>query len=161
MIMDEGSNQVSHKKFTAPVAVHLMFVQHQQVLLLRRYNTGYEDGKYSVVAGHLDGGEEVIQAAIREGKEEAGVKVDERDVQVVGVMHRKAVDERIDFFVRIHRWQGEIRNLEPHKCDDLRWFPLDALPDNMIPYVKHALKLGVEPMWFCSFGWDDPQDRLI
>ena len=37
-----------------PVAVHLFFLRDDQILLLRRFNTGYEDGKYSVVAGHLE-----------------------------------------------------------------------------------------------------------
>jgi ADP-ribose pyrophosphatase YjhB (NUDIX family) len=55
---------MSKKHFTAPVTVHLFFKKNNQILLLRRYNTGYEDGNYSVVAGHLDGGETIKQAAI-------------------------------------------------------------------------------------------------
>lgn len=56
--------------FRYPVAVHLFFIRNRQVLLLRRFNTGYEDGNYSVVAGHVDAGETVTQAAIREAEEE-------------------------------------------------------------------------------------------
>ena len=40
-------------RFSLPSAVHLFLLRGDEVLLLRRYNTGYEDGKYSVVAGHL------------------------------------------------------------------------------------------------------------
>ena len=54
--------------FTSPVAVHLFLVQDGRILLLRRYNTGYEDGNYSVVAGHIDGGEKLKSAMVREGQ---------------------------------------------------------------------------------------------
>lgn len=39
------------KYFTMPVAVHLFLLRGNEILLLRRYNTGYEDGNYSVPAG--------------------------------------------------------------------------------------------------------------
>ncbi|TDF93738.1 NUDIX domain-containing protein [Paenibacillus piri] len=53
------------------------------VLLLKRQNTGFEDGKWSVDAGRMDGGEEVKAAAIREAKEEAGVDIDLSDGEVL------------------------------------------------------------------------------
>jgi 8-oxo-dGTP diphosphatase len=136
-----------------PVAVHLLFIQNRQVLLLRRFNTGYEDGHYSVVAGHVEAGETVKQAAAREAQEEAGVTIDPLDIAVVQVMHRKAEDERVDFFVLIERWTGEVANHEPQKCDDLAWFPLDHLPDNIIPYVKRALENYQHAIFYSEFGW--------
>lgn len=83
--------------FTMPVAVHLFLLRGQEILLLRRYNTGYEDGNYSVPAGHLDGNEEVKAAAIREAKEECGIDLAPADLSLAGVMHRRSFDERIDF----------------------------------------------------------------
>ncbi|MCY3771907.1 MAG: NUDIX domain-containing protein [Gemmatimonadetes bacterium] len=77
-----------------------------EILMLRRTNTGYEDGNYSVIAGHLDGHEEVIEAAVREAKEEAGIEIRSIDIEVVGVMHRKENDERISFFLAASRWCG-------------------------------------------------------
>lgn len=136
-----------------PVAVHLFMMQEDKVLLLRRYQTGYQDGNYSVPAGHLDGQEEVVAAAIREGAEECGVQIAPEDVQIVGVMHRRAEDERIDFFVAVHKWSGEVENREPHKCDDLSWFAKSELPDNIIPYVRHAIESFGSGVGFSSFGW--------
>lgn len=143
------------ERFKAPVAVHVLLLREGQVLLLRRANTGYEDGNYSVIAGHLDGGETVVAAAIREAREEAGVALAPEDVMVVGVMHNNDSDqEYIDFFLAAERWQGEIVNAEPEKCAELAWYPLAALPPNVIPYVRRAIENFRSGIWFESFGWE-------
>jgi 8-oxo-dGTP diphosphatase len=139
--------------FTLLCAVHLLLIKNDQVLLLRRYNTGYEDCKNSVIAGHLDGNEEIRAAMIREAREEAGIEIAPDDMQVVGVMHRKSQDERIDFFLTANAWSGEIRNMEPHKCSELAWFDLDNLPDNVVPYVHKGIENYRQGQWFDSFGW--------
>lgn len=141
------------ERFTLVSAVHLFLVRDGRILLLRRCNTGYEDGNYSVVAGHLNGGEEIKAAAIREAKEEAGIDISPQDVEIVGVMHRCAEDERIDFFLAASLWSGEIVNSEPGKCDELAWFDMDRLPDNVIPYVRKALENYRRGRWFDSFGF--------
>ena len=128
------------------------------MLLLRRRNTGYRDGSYSVVAGHLDGGETVVAAMVREAREEVGITVKPGDLRVIGVMHRREGDERIDFFLTADAWSGEVVNAEPEKCDDLAWFPLGGLPANVVPYVARALANYRRGGWFDSFGWDDGPD---
>lgn len=135
-------------------AVHLFFIQDEQILLLCRANTGYMDGYFSVVAGHIEPGETVLEATIREAGEEAGLGLDPENIEVVQVMQRCDGDERIDFFVRVHAWEGEIRNKEPEKCDGLEWYPLDALPENTVPYIRQALLNYRQGVWFDSFGWE-------
>jgi 8-oxo-dGTP pyrophosphatase MutT (NUDIX family) len=122
-------------------------------LLLRRYRTGYQDGNYGVVAGHLDGGERIRVAAAREAREEVGVEIASDDLEVIGVMHRLSDDERIDFFLTARSWSGRIINMEPDRCDRLAWFDLDDLPENVIPYVRRALDNYRHGRWFDSFGW--------
>lgn len=145
---------VPKTRFMTPVAVHLFLIDQDRILLLRRYNTGYEDGNYSVIAGHLDGEETVLAAMCREAREEAGIELDADATHVVGVMHRISNDERIDFFIMADHWTGEARNLEPDKCDELRWTPVDRLPDNTIPYVASAIATWRRGEWFSMFGWD-------
>jgi len=136
-----------------PVTVHLLFVRENQILLARRFNTGYRDGEYSVPAGHLDGNETVIAAGMREAKEEIGVIIEPNDITFSSVMHRNEGDERVDFFVQIHKWSGEIVNAEPDKCDDLRWVNFDDLPDNTITYVRRAIENYLQDIKFDEFGW--------
>ena len=139
--------------FTAPVAVHLFLRKEGKILLLRRRNTGYEDGNYSVIAGHVDGGEELKAAMTRESREEAGIEVSSSELRVVGVMHRSADREYIDFFLETSNWSRDVKNMEPDKCDDLRWFPVDSLPDNTIPYIRTAIENYLSDIWFGSVGW--------
>jgi ADP-ribose pyrophosphatase YjhB (NUDIX family) len=136
-----------------PITAHIFFLRSADILLLRRFNTGYEDGNYSVVAGHVDAGETVMQAAVREIAEEAGVVVDSKDLQIVHIMNRKSNDERVDFFMTARRWSGEIANMEPGKCDDLSWHPIMSLPKNTIPYVRRAIECFQNGILYSEFGW--------
>jgi len=141
------------ERFKLTSAVHLFLIRDGKVLLLRRFNTGYEDGRYSVIAGHLEGDEEIKAAAIREAREEVGIEISPLDLEVVGVMHRKSNDERIDFFLVATSWSGEIANREPDRCDQLAWFDLDELPGNVVAYVGRALDNYRRGNWFDSCGW--------
>lgn len=143
-------------------SVHLLFYRQGEegleTLLLKRRNTGFKDGMYSLVAGKLDGGEEVKAAAAREAWEEAGVKLDSGELEVAGVYHRLNTDsEWFDFFLVVRRWDGEPYNKEPHKCEELTWFPVNRLPDTVIPYIRNALEKDHSRMWFESVGWAETE----
>ncbi len=146
---------MSPERFRAVVAVHVFFLRGNSILLLRRANTGYEDGNYSVPAGHLDGGESVTAAAIREAMEEVGARIPSAEVEHALVMHRMAEAERVDFFVTAKSWTGEPRNCEPDKCDELCWVPLDGLPENVVPYVRRAIEAFRAGERYVEFGWDE------
>ncbi|MBI4122084.1 MAG: NUDIX domain-containing protein [Parcubacteria group bacterium] len=120
-------------------AVYCLLMKEGSVLLLRRFNTGYCDGQYSLPAGHLNGGETIMQAVIRETKEETGVDVQAVDLRLVHVMNRwKANDaERVDFFFATDKWTGTPHITEPDKCDDLKWVQLAELDGvGLIQYVR-------------------------
>jgi 8-oxo-dGTP diphosphatase len=141
-------------RFRLVSAVHLYLLRGDHILLLRRHNTGYEDGKLSVIAGHLDGGEQVKDAARREAKEEVGIDLEREDLTLVGVMHRLTTDERIDWFLTADRWEGRPEIREPHRCSQLIWCPLANLPADVIPYVRRSIENYLAGRWFDSYGWE-------
>jgi 8-oxo-dGTP pyrophosphatase MutT (NUDIX family) len=145
------------ERFALVPAIYLFLLREGRVLLLRRRGTGFADGRYGPIAGHMDGGESVVAAAAREAREEAGVDVAPADLEVVGVMHCQGDDvhrEYVLFFLVARRWAGEPSNREPEKCDDLAWFPLEALPENTIGFVRRALEDRPRGVWFESLGFE-------
>ena len=142
------------EKFKYIGSSYLILIEDSKVLLLKRSNTGYMDGYYGLPSGHLDGNETAREGGAREIKEEIGIIVEPSDLKVVHVMHRKAEnDERIDFFVTTDKYQGEIVNCEPHKCEELKWVNLDNLPENIIPYIKEAINNYKVGAFYSEFGW--------
>lgn len=122
---------------------YLILLKDGKILLGRRINTHYYDGWYSVPAGHVEVNELPTEALVREIIEEIGITIDLKDVRLVHMMYRAKHDEtgqRVDFFFVVEKWSGEITNTEPDKCDDLRWFPIHELPENMMHHVRHALE---------------------
>lgn len=116
-----------------------------EVLLQLRRGTGYMDGRWAHgAAGHVELGESAPAAAAREGFEELGVRVDPDAMTHVATGHRtvaahEPVEERIDLFFGTRSWSGEPAVQEPDKVADLRWWPLDALPDAVVPHEREAL----------------------
>ncbi len=132
---------------------HLVLVHDGRLLLMRRHNTGYEDGKYSLVAGHVDGGETAREAMSREAAEEAGLVIAPQDLRLVHAIHRRGTEERLSLFFSPVAWSGEPVNREPHKCSELAWFALDRLPEPMVAYVRHALDQVQAGAVYSEFGW--------
>lgn len=142
------------ERFKLIPSVYCFFIKEEKILFLRRYQTGFEDGKYGLPSGHADGGETMKEAMVREAAEEIGAKINTNDLDLAVTMHRWCGDrERIDFFFTVNRWQGEIANQEPEKCDDLSWFPLDQLPENTISYIKVAIDCYLKGKKYYEFGW--------
>jgi 8-oxo-dGTP pyrophosphatase MutT (NUDIX family) len=131
-------------RFRVVPAAYVVLRRGDEVLLLLRANTGYMDGHWAVPAGHVEKGESVFEAAIREAREEAGVEIDPADLVPVTAMHRTGgngdpIDERVDFFFTASKWTGEPRLMEPGKADALDWFALDKLPDPVVPHEARVL----------------------
>jgi len=141
------------KRFGQISTSHLFLIQKNKILLLRRFQTGYRDGEYSVSAGHIEENESATQAMIREAKEEIGINIKAQDLVLTHVMHRNENDKRIDFFFTSKKWQGKPEIKEPHKCDKLGWFNLYKLPKNIVSYIKQAIDCLLKEQVFSEYGW--------
>lgn len=139
------------ERHSAVPAVYLFIVRAEKIFLLLRRNTGYMDGYYCVPAGHVEPGGMPTEAIIREAKEEAGITVMPEGLDLVHVLYRgkrDATGDRTDYFFSAKNWAGEPENCEPEKCVEAKWFPLDQLPDNWIPYQREAFEKNREGIVF-------------
>ena len=143
------------ERFAMLVSVHILFIKDNQILLSLRKNIS-SDGLYGVVAGHLDGGETVTNAIVREAKEEADVIIDPSDIEITTVCHSfnpKNNREFIQFYIICRKWQGEIKNNELEKCGGLKFFSINALPENMVPYVRDGISKTLQGVRYYEYGW--------
>jgi 8-oxo-dGTP diphosphatase len=144
------------ERYRSIVDVHLVLVRDGRMLLTRRANTGYADSLLHFVSGHLEDGEDVVAAVIREATEEVGIRVARADLVCVHVMHHRnrRGEARVGFFFRAERWVGEPVNCEPGKCSELVWIPVDDdLPSDMVDYPAEALRQMRKGETFSLHGW--------
>lgn len=150
-------------RFKLTVAVYVIFRKGNKVLLLKRKNTGYHDGDYSLVAGHIEGGESLKDAACREALEEVGAKISSKDLALVHILHRRSdepenINERLDFYFEVIKWLNKLSNKEPEKCEEIIWVNQNKIPANTVPHVSRTLRLIQKGDSYSSFGWEGQID---
>jgi 8-oxo-dGTP pyrophosphatase MutT (NUDIX family) len=151
----KNNNPPSHRLSTV-AASYVILRRDNKVLLLKRFNTGYKDGSYSLPSGHFEGAESAAAVAIREAREEVGIVIDPKDLTFAHIVHRVAEEgtyERVDFFFETDVWKGKVKNMEPHKCDELKWCAVNKLPENMTPEARQALEHFARGSYYSDLGF--------
>lgn len=147
---------ISTERHKIKAAVYLLPIKGSKVLLSRRFNTGWKDGWYSLISGHLDGNESVSDSMTRETFEEAGIKINKKDLIPLKSVHHKTDDsEYVDFFYSIKKWTGTPKIMEKDKCDDMSWFSINKLPKNILPHVKKVIETRESKDAFFEYGWSE------
>ena len=142
-------------RYRPHVGVHLILTDGSKVLLLRRANTGFADGSWSVPGGSLEDGETLPQAAVREAREETGIVIDPADLGFAHLCHHTDPDglSRIGVFFAAQRWAGEPVNAEPHKCSEIAWHDLASMPEDIVSYIRTTLGAYAQQQAFSLDSW--------
>jgi len=132
---------------------HVLVHRNAEILFLKRRNTGYGDGCYSIVAGHIEPDEAAPDAAARELEEETGLSVTPDALRLVHVLQKFAASPRLSFFFDLALPAGQQPlNREPDRCEALLWAPLSSPPTPLIPYVAATLRRYVAKELYATFS---------
>lgn len=98
----------------------------------------YLSNQYDLPGGHLEPGEDLYEAMIREANEEIGITIKRENMQIVHIYHHFSKDV-LKFVFKVTNYSGEIKNLEPEKCKEIRWIDINNLPENTIKGIKNEI----------------------
>lgn len=127
------------ERFKNSVCVDIMLVKGNKILLMKRKNTGSDDGMYELPGGHLESNEDLYDAMIREAKEELLIDLKREDLKIVHLMHHYT-GERLNFIFSV-----DAQNLDPkigelNKCEGLVWANINNIPNETTDKVKTMIQ---------------------
>ncbi|MFJ2636733.1 NUDIX hydrolase [Streptomyces sp. NPDC087422] len=132
-----------------PGVVTVVFDDRGRILLNRRTDTG----KWALISGIPDPGEQPAEAAVREIEEETGVHAVVEKVLSVFTNEPVRYDngdraQYIDIVLRCRAVGGEAR-VNDEESLDVRWFALDELPP-LGPIARGRIDMALrdDPTWF-------------
>lgn len=147
-------------RFSVPVAVVVLIIMEddgrREVLLQRRQNTGFGDGMWDFAcSGHVEEGESLTSACVRECREELGIVCRQEDLNLFTIIYKR--DGELTYlnpYFELKKFCGTPDIKEPVKCSELRWFPFDCLPENLLPDRREALDAFINGVPLIEYGWD-------
>lgn len=121
---------------------------------MRRKGTSFGNGLYSLPGGKIESGETALDAVMREALEEIGITIEQ--LKLAHVVDRQGPETEFYVFVfRPFAWTGTPSNCEVDKCDDIAWFPLNKLPEQIIPAHRQAIELSQKDILYSQHGWEE------
>jgi 8-oxo-dGTP pyrophosphatase MutT (NUDIX family) len=125
-----------------------------RVLLVRRAAQEFGKGKYSLIGGKVEPRERALHAIRREVQEETGLDIPESDFTLVHTLHRLGTEGPfIALCFKADIAQLNPHNTEPEKHDDMRFFSVHDLPENLLPAHKQIVEQSICHRPYSEHGW--------
>jgi 8-oxo-dGTP pyrophosphatase MutT (NUDIX family) len=144
------------ERYRSIIDAHVILRREGKVLLLRRAGNVYATGMLCLPSGHLEEGESILSAAVRETKEETGIGLDPETLRLALSIHERhpgTTHARVGFVFEPASWGGEPVNAEPGKCSGFVWADPAHLPPDTVGYTAAIINAVEHGTTFTLNGW--------
>ena len=126
------------------VGCGVIVIKDRKVLLGKRKNA-HGKGTWGFPGGHLEHKEEIEDCAKREVMEESGIQI--KNLKRVAFTNDFFSEDKhyVTLFIRSEYESGEVKLMEPEKCEKWDWFEWNKLPKPLFLAVENLLKQGYDP----------------
>ncbi len=122
-----------------------IIIKEGKILMLKRKNS-LGKGCWGFVGGHLEYKESWEDCLRREVKEEVDIEITNiRFGTVTNDIFEKENKHYIGIFMVAEYLKGEIKNMEPEKCEQIEWYSWDDLPEPLYQPILQILDRKFNP----------------
>ena len=127
------------------IGVGVIIVKNNNVLMGKRRNA-HGDGSWSFPGGHLEFNEALEDCARREVLEEVGIHIKNlRLATFTNDIFTKEGKHYVTLYLLSEYDSGEVRVMEPDKCETWQWFAWGNLPRPLFICIQNLLKQEYDP----------------
>lgn len=124
------------------IGIGVCIIKNGKVLFGKRKNA-HGEGSWCFPGGHLECDENIEDCARREVLEETGLSIKNiRFGPYTNDIFKKENKHYVTLFVIADYDSGELKVMEPEKCERWSWFKWEELPEPLFLPNQNLLKLG-------------------
>jgi 8-oxo-dGTP diphosphatase len=133
------------KKERPKIGIGVLVKKEGKVLLGKRKNA-HGEGSWCFPGGHLEWNENIEDCAKREVLEETGLSIKNiRFGPYTNDIFKKENKHYVTLFVIADYDSGELRLMEPEKCESWDWFDWEGLPQPLFLPEENLIKRNYNP----------------